>query len=154
METNENLLNNDLQIDSIAYTHLKETAMWARFLGIVGFVLSALLVIVAIFAGAFIGKMMQVSPYNNGGAAATLGAGFFTVLYLIIAAIAFVMSLLIYRFGTRTRNALLTTDQASLNAGFGSLKIVFRVYGIIMIIYLAIIAIALVAGIAAAVFSR
>ena len=153
MDTNENLLNNDLQIDSIAYTHLKETAMWARFLGIVGFILSGLLVIVAIFAGTLIGKMMQAGPYSNAGTA-NLGGGFITVIYLIIAGISFLMSLLVFRFGTRTRNALLSTDQGSLNAGLGSLKIMFRVYGIVTIIYLGFVAIAMIVGIAAAVFMR
>lgn len=153
MEHNENLLNNDLQIDGTAYTHLKETAMWAKFLGIVGFVLSALLVIVAIFAGTFMAKIMQSSPYNT-TASTSMGAGFLTILYLIIAGISFFMSLLVYRFGTRTKKALLTTDQASLNAGLGSLKIMFRVYGIIMVIYLGVVALALIGGIAAAAFMK
>jgi hypothetical protein len=42
MEQGQHLLNNDLQVDSFAQLHLKETAMWAKLLGIVGFVMSSL----------------------------------------------------------------------------------------------------------------
>ena len=153
MEQNENLLSNDLQIDSIASAHLKETAMWAKFLGIVGFVISGLLVIVAIFAGAFLSKIMQASPYNS-AAGASMGAGFLTIIYLIIAAIAFFMSLLVFRFGTRTKSALITSDQNILNAGFDSLRLMFRVYGIVMIVYLGFIVIAMIGGLAAVAFMR
>ena len=38
METNENLLNAELQIDSIAHAHLAETAKWGIFLSILGFI--------------------------------------------------------------------------------------------------------------------
>jgi hypothetical protein len=152
METNENLLNNELQIDPTAAVHLKEAAMWGRFLGIVGFIISALLVIVALFAGTLIAKLMSANPYGGSAMGGSMG-GIVTVLYLIIAAITFFISLLMYRFGARTKTALLTNDQSSLNGGFSSLKILLRVYGIVTIIYLGFLALALIVGIAGAAFS-
>jgi len=52
MDTNRNLLNEDLQVDSIAITHLKETAMWSKLFAIVGLVISVILAIAAFFMGA------------------------------------------------------------------------------------------------------
>ncbi len=153
MESGENLLNNDLQIDSTAAMQLKETAMWARFLGVVGFIMSALLAIIAIFAGAILGKMMSVNPYAQASSLGSAMGGVITVFYLIIAAVAFLLSLLTYRFGVRTKAALATNDQSTLNAGLGSLKVLFRVYGIFTIIYILLIVLIFVSGIIGAAFS-
>ena len=48
--------------------------------------------------------------------------------------------------------ALLTTDQENFNASLLNLKLVYRIMGIIMIIYLAILALALIGGVIAAAF--
>ena len=53
MEHNPNFLSNELTVDAAAQNHLKETAMWAKFLGIAGFVMSAIILLIAIFAGTF-----------------------------------------------------------------------------------------------------
>ena len=51
MEANESLLNNELHIDATAQSYLSETAKWGNFLSIVGFILSGLIAIIALFAG-------------------------------------------------------------------------------------------------------
>jgi Family of unknown function (DUF5362) len=145
METNENLLNSELQIDSIAHSHLAETAKWSVFLSIVGFVLSGILVVVALFAGTFLGSM------NSGlGAAPVIGAGLITVLYLIIAALYFFMSLFLYRFATKMKAALYSNDQDTLNNSFLNLKNLYKLMGILTVIYLAFIVLAMIFGIGAA----
>jgi Family of unknown function (DUF5362) len=145
MGTNENLLNSDLQIDSVAHAHLAETAKWGNFLSIVGFVLSALLTIMALFAGTLMGSMS-----NAYGGSSAIGAGFITILYLIIAVIYFFMSLYLYRFSSKTKAALYTNDQESLNNALMNLKNLYKLMGIITIIYLAFLALALIFGIGAA----
>ena len=92
MEQNQNLLNNELTIDPVAYAHLKETAMWARFLGILGFIMSGLLLLVALFAGSFLSSFQRsAGPYSGAeNPLMSMGAGFITVLYIIIAAISFI----------------------------------------------------------------
>jgi hypothetical protein len=153
MDDNQNLLNNELQIDPTAAMHLKEAAMWARFLGIVGFIVAGLLTIVALFAGTIFTALMRTNPYGSASITGGVG-GFITVVYLIIAAIAFFLALLMFRFGSRTKVALLTNDQSSLNGGFSSLKILLRVYGIVTIIYLGFLALALIFGVVGAAMSR
>jgi len=143
METNQNLLNSELQIDSIAQAHLAETAKWGVFLSIVGFILSGLFVLVALFAGTFMSSMN--SAY--GGAAPIIGAGFITVVYLIIALLSFFMALFLYRFATKMKTALYTTDQDTLNNSLLNLKNLYKLMGILTIIYLAFIVLAMIFGI-------
>lgn len=81
---NQNLLASELQIDPIGYAHLKETAMWAKFVAIVGFVLSILIGIVAFFAGSILSSL---TPEYAGGA--SMGSAMITVVYLFIAAVFF-----------------------------------------------------------------
>jgi len=134
---NENLLTGELQIDSIAYSHLKETAGWAKFLAIVGFVVSGLILLAALFAG---------SLFSSVSAMPSSVAGLMIVIYVIGAVIAFIVSLYMYKFATKMKVALMNNDQEEMNMSFANLKLVFRIYGIIMIIYLAIIVLAMIGG--------
>lgn len=148
MENNNNdLLNADLHIDTIAHSHLKETAMWAKLLAIVGFVLSVLMGIFALFASTFMERM-------SGGIGYTAASGIMvSAVYFVIAAIYFTMSLFLFRFSVKMKTALSTADQENFNVSLYNLKIVYRITGIIVIIYLAILALALIVAVAAAAFA-
>lgn len=153
MESNQNLLNSDLQIDTLAAAQLKETAMWAKLLAVVGLVLSILIAIMGLFAGTMLSTMTRsfggVSPMGG-----IMGSGLITILYLMIAAIYFLLSIYLYRFAVRMKLALQSSEQDTFNSSLVNLKLVYRVMGIIMIIYLSFLALVLVAGIGAAIFMR
>jgi len=153
MDSNQNLLSSDLQVDSIAAAHLKETAMWAKLLAIVGLVLS---IIIGIF-GMFAGTMMSTMTKNFGGSNADMGAigsGILTVFYLIIAGIYFLLSLYLLKFAVKMKQALLSSDQGNFNASLLNLKLVYRIMGIIMVIYLSFLALAMIVGIGSAAFMK
>ena len=150
MEQNQNLLSAELQVDATAAGHLKEVAMWAKLLAVVGLVLSILIGIMAIFAGTILANMNR--SFGSDSSAAAIGSGFITVLYLLIGAVYFFLSLFLFRFATKMKLALLTTDQENFNTSLLNLKLVYRIMGIIMIIYLAILALALIGGVIAAAF--
>ncbi len=150
METNESLLTPELQIDSIAQSYLAEAAKWGNFLGILGFISSAILVIVALFAGVTLGSLN--SAYGGGGA--LMGAGFITMLYLIIAVVNFFISLFLYRFSSKMKLALYSTDQDALNNSFLNLKNLYKMLGILAIIYIVFIVLVIIFGIGAAAFMR
>jgi len=147
MDNTQNLLTSELHIDPIGHAHLKETAKWAKFLGIVGFVVSAILVIIALFSSALLSSL----PNFNG--ATPVSAGLISVLYLFIAVIYFFMSLYLFRFAVKMQRALTSNDQESLNGSFLNLKIVYRILGIIMVIYLGLIALGIVGLIGVALMS-
>lgn len=144
MEQEKNLLTTDLGIDSITESHLKESAMWAKFLGILGFVFSGLILIASFFIASFIESSRGFSRYDRDMAA--FGAGFITVLYILIAGILFMVSLFVFRFAVKMKAALAATDQQSLNDSFKNLKFLFRFYGIIAVIYLLFVVLAIIGG--------
>lgn len=149
MENNENLLTVDLQVDSISFAHLHETARWAKFLAIVGFIIAGFLLLAAIFAGSLLGKM---SGAGLSSSQSVIGAGFLSAIYIVIAVIYFVMCLFLYRFAAKMQIALQSTDQENFNLSLHNLKLVYRITGIIVIVYLALVALALIFGVGAAAF--
>ena len=146
METSQNFLSNDLQIDSRIATHLKEAAGWARFLGVIGFILAGLMAIVAFVIPEFMNRYKSYSStYDYSGNTKMIGVAM-TVAYLFIAAIMFFVALFTFKFGSKTREALSMNDQLSLDTGLKNLKFLFRFYGIVGIIYIAFLVLALLLG--------
>jgi len=150
MEQSQNLLSSELVVDPIAASHLKETAMWAKFLAIVGLVLSILIGILALFAGSILAGMSR--EFGNNAAGAAISSGIITMVYLFVAALYFFTSLFLFRFASRMKLALLSTDQENFHSSLHNLKLVYRIMGIIMIVYLGILALALIGGVLAAAF--
>jgi len=150
MDNSQNLLSGELQVDTVAYTHLKETARWARFLGIMGFVISVLIALMAFFAGSIFSSTMS----QFGSSTAALGTTFITVLYIIIAVVYFFLSLYLYRFAVKMKIALESSDQENFGDSLMNLKMVYRILGIFTIIYLSFLALALIVGIGAAAFMK
>ena len=154
MEHNQNFLSNELTVDAAAQNHLKETAMWAKFLGITGFVMSTIFLLIAIFAGTFFSRVMEQQPTAGPNPFASMGAGIFAAVYGFISLISFGLSYIVFRFGVKTQAGLRSADQSSLNAGLLNLKLLFRIHGIIIIIYLGFIVLAIVFGAVSALMAR
>lgn len=146
METH-NLLQNELQMDARVSNHLREAAGWAKFLGILGLILSILLAIIAFVIPQYFVRRYSYNPYGSYGSdtSSTIIAAM-TAGYLIAALLLFFISLFTLKFGSKTREALATNDQASLDKGMMNLKFIFRFYGIIAIIYLSILVLGVLLG--------
>ena len=78
----QNYLSNELTVDAVAYEHLKETAMWGKFLGITGMLFSILLIGFGFFAGAIFSKLTTF-PGAEPNPLAGFGVGFISALYVI-----------------------------------------------------------------------
>lgn len=129
MNTDQNLIETDLIIDAAANMHLKETAIWGKFLSIMGIIYSVLIVLGAMFAGSTISKFSAYSGSNG-----TVAAWSIAFIYVIIAAVLFFMSLFLYRFSKKTQLALQTNDTETLTMAFKNLKVYFRFAGIITVV--------------------
>jgi len=138
MLTEESLLQNELFIDSTAQQHLKETAMWAKFLAVVGFIGSILVALVGIFAGTILGKFTKGLQQTN-SSDSFLAGGFIAIIYIFIGAVLFIMCLFLYKFAAKMQLALKDNDQECLNLSFQHLKIHYRFPGVITIIYMALL---------------
>lgn len=154
MESNQNLLTSDIIVDSSAAAHLKETAMWAKLMGVVGIVLSILIGLMGLFAGTMLATMTRKFGGDSSESLGALGSGMITIFYLFIAVIYFFLSLYLFRFAVKMKLALQISGQEQFNASLMNLKLVYRIMGIILIIYLAFLALALLAVIGAALFMK
>jgi hypothetical protein len=133
-------LNNEMR------GYLDLAAYWARFLGIVGYVLSSLIgiaVLMMIFGLGFFSTMAEENPLmpQMGGVLAIAG-----LFYLGLVAIFFYTARAMHQFGTKTRQALVENDDTALELAFKNLKSFFRTNGIFTAVVLGFYGIVLIIG--------
>ena len=145
----------ELVIDHESSSYLNETARWAKFLSIVGFVTCGLLAVASFFIGSIMSRN-ALAPYGVDGAGA-YGAGFaagITALYLAIAVLYFFPCLYLYQFSVRLKAALTENNQVKLSQSLKSQKSLFKFVGILTIIVLAFYALALIVIVIGILFSH
>lgn len=129
-------------------SYIYETARWTKFLSIVGFVLTGIMILVSFSAGAIISAMNdKVGAANNPWAA--LGGGFLTVLFLLSALLYFYPSLLLFKYANSAKQAVLFGDQPALSVAMGKMKSFFKFWGIITITILGLYTISFLLGVVA-----
>lgn len=122
-------------------SYIYETSKWTKFLSIVGFVFTAFMVIAAFGVGAVVSSMgdaPQMAPFRAIG-----GAGI-TIIYLLFALMYFYPSLLMYKYSGAAKNAVLYGDQPSLSVAMSKMKSIFKFWGIVTIILIAVYVLAIV----------
>jgi len=133
MDSNQNLLSNELIIDAAGASHLKEAGMWARIVGICGIIFSVFILIVALFTKSIFERAGNIYGGETSGFTSQI-AIVVTVIYVIIAVVVFFASLYQYRFGANAKRALATMDQEMLNSCLQNLKGYYRIAGILTLI--------------------
>jgi ABC-type dipeptide/oligopeptide/nickel transport system permease component len=125
----------ELQIDQQSISYLGETARWAKFLSIVGFIMCGLMIVLALFAGTL---MATLSRFRSNDALQSMAGmeSAFPLIYIAIALLYFFPCLYLFNFAGKMQTALHDNDQTSLNASFGQLKSCFKFVGILTIIVL------------------
>lgn len=118
--------------------YLKSTAPWLKFLSILGFIFSALLLFVAFFSLGAAGITKEVS-----GTVSNSVVSF--ILYLVIAIITFFASKYLFNYAGKIKAFTTTNDSVMLEAAFLMQKKFWKLIGIIFIIYLSLLLIALIA---------
>ena len=129
-------------------SYIYETAKWANFLAIVGFVVTGLMIIIAFT----LGPVMSTNPtlaalVKPTGAMNSTG---FTILFLVYAFAIFYPSLLMFKYAKRAKLGILYGEQASLDEATGKMKSLFKFYGIITIVLISFYVIIIVLAIVAA----
>jgi len=145
METIDNNVNSNdgVTIDSQITGYLKETAKWANFLAIVGFIVVGLMLLGSLFllgAGAAMGGRIGLPAFTS-------------VLYLGMTALYFFPTYYLYLFSKKIKIGLNSQSQSEVNIAFENLKKMFKFMGIFMIVILAFYVLALLFGIGAGVAS-
>lgn len=127
-------------IDETARAYMMETARWAKFLALIGLILTGMLsvgLVFLIFGSSEIAKQFG-SAYGVG-----YGIGMF-LFYLFIILIILYPSLTLLRFAKRIKPALATGNNEQFNDAIKNLKNTFKFWGIYMIIFLAIYGISII----------
>ena len=121
-------------IDETAKAYLLETTRWARFLAITGFIIMGfwLLGLIAVFA--------NISDITNQlGAVYGIGYGSgMLIAFVIGGGLFFYINFAMYKFATNTRRGVNTFNQLHVSEGFRHLKNMFKIWGIMTILVLAL----------------
>jgi hypothetical protein len=135
--------------------YLKEAAPWLRFIGILSFIGCGFTVL----SGAIIAIVMVVSAEAAEVFGASLGiaGGLMGIamglLYVLLGALVFFPARFIYNFGAKIRNYTLSNADGDLEEALRNNKSLWKFYGILSIISLALIPVGLIAAVVIAVTS-
>lgn len=142
----------ELQLDSTAKDFLKETAKWAYFLSIIGFIGIGFLALFGLFATTIFATLGSTVPgmAMYGGSLGKM-IGF---MYFFMAAIYFIPVYYIFKFSSNAKKAFRDNDSEALTASFGYLKSHYKFFGILMIILLALYALLFVFAIIGGIMGR
>ena len=132
----------ELQLNQSAKGFLRETAKWAYFLSILGYIGIGFIVLIAIFAGAVFAYIGNLSREMNSFGA--MGGSFISALYLIIAVFYFFPVYYLNKFAANAKIALRDNDSKSLAASFEYLKSHYKFIGIVSLIILCLYALIIV----------
>ena len=141
MESNQPLdsdISAELYLSSTGRDNLLQTAGWAKFLAIIGFIFVGIMVIGGLSVMLFLGseslleESLPFSPAFLGG------------LYLLLAALYFFPVLYLFRFATHMQDALRINDQDQLDFALVNIRSHYKYIGIMVIVLLAFYALALV----------
>lgn len=126
-------------------SYIYETAKWAKFLSVMGFVFCVLIILLALSLPSILAAMSAMGKNPLMGVA----SGVITAIYILIALLYFYPSLMLFKYANSAKKAVLFLDQASLGEAMSKMKSFFKFWGIVTIAILGFYAVALLFGIVA-----
>jgi len=119
------VINNEIK------SYLLETAKWARFISIIGFIGIGLILLAGVFisfAGSSLSNIPNL-PFNF---------GFFGVIYFALGVLYFFPTYYLYKFSIGIKEGLADDEQSAFTTGFGYLKSTFKFLGILIIVLISL----------------
>jgi len=132
---NTHSTDTNLALTEAAKYYLLISSKWTKFLSILGFILSGVVAIFAIFANTLLSNLGTYGGVF--GTVAGLGA-LYTVVYFIMAALYFFPSLYLFKFSKGIKEALYSDDDQLLEEALKNQKSLFKFWGIFAIVILSI----------------
>jgi Family of unknown function (DUF5362) len=129
----------DLNVDQQSADYLGETAKWAKFFAILGFIGCGLMLLFALFAGAVMTALRSSSGQSE--QLSTVATVIISICFILFGLLYFFPCLYLYNFAAKMQVALRNNDQPLLTQSFKNLKSCFRFIGILTIITLSLYAI-------------
>ncbi len=124
--------NSNLLLTQNALEFIKVTAKWAHFLGILGYIGVAMLLI-----GAFSISSMP-SQFNQQFSQFNFPMGILTVVYVALALFYFFPVYYLHQFGKKTKQAILKNDDFLLENGFKNLKSHYKFIGVFSLVIISL----------------
>jgi hypothetical protein len=139
------MINNPItQLEQLTITNssknfLRETAKWAKFLAIIGFVLIGLMLVFAIFATTIFDMVSKMQPGIPEGMGMAMSG-----TYLVLAIIYFFPVYYLLQFSIKMKKALATKNDDNLAKSFEMLKSHYKFIGVFTIITMSLYALLIV----------
>ena len=134
-ETNEQENIPKLIITEDIRSYLYDMAKWANFLAIVGFVITGLMVLTSFTIGPAMSTDAKLAAAMAASGVSPMGI---TICCLVFAFAIFYPSLLLFKYATRAKVGVLYGEQASLDEAFSKIKSLFKYWGIITLVGIAL----------------
>ena len=122
----------DLKLSESAKDFLKETAKWAYFLSILGFIGIGFIIFAALFAGTLFSSMSKLNP-----AMGAMGSSFGIVIafvYFLIAVLYFFPVYYLNKFASNAKRAFKNNDSETLTTALEYLKSHYKYIGIMTLV--------------------
>jgi uncharacterized protein involved in cysteine biosynthesis len=152
MENNSAFDSFELQITTVAQGFLRETAKWAKFLSILGFIFIGLYVLVAFSMFAMGGAMASedmsgMEGMGGMGSIMAMGGTALGIIYLLVALLYFFPVMYLYKFASNTKEALNSNSTDRLTTALENLKSHYKFMGILMVVALVFVVVAFIIAI-------
>ena len=127
--------------------NIRNAAVWAKILGIVGIILGSLFILIAALTMIQVSSVQSYDNYNsyeNRSVTHTIeymmrGLKFMMWLMFLSGAVFIVGGIFSYQFSNRLQSAIRSNDQVLLNSSYASLRNYFALRSIVLIIILLLI---------------
>lgn len=137
----DNIFN--LSFDLVGLDHLKQLSLWAKITSICAFIGYIFSIVSALFGHPRINGLVEENSTSLGMMRASNVLGTFLVLIIGGA-----INYFLYRFAVAVGQGAQSMDLLKVNSGFNSLRIYFKILGIMLIIVLSILVLAILIGLA------
>ncbi len=132
--TNETSEEPKLIISEVAISYLSETGRWAKFLSILGFVFTGLIVLMGLFAGSLLSFMSRGQMDRM-----PRGIGFMVgSIYVLMGILYLFPTWYLFNFSQKLKTAISSKSLDDLNVALINQKSFFKFWGILMIVMLGI----------------
>jgi len=122
----------EMKLNESAKDFLKETAKWAYFLSILGYIGIGFIILAALFAGTLFSAMGKMNP-----AMGMMGSSFGIIMafvYLFIAVLYFFPVYYLNKFAVKAKAAIKTNDSETLTISLRYLKSHYKYIGIMTLV--------------------
>jgi hypothetical protein len=134
----------NLSFDTDARQQLKQIALWSKICSLSAFAGYVISLVVAIFGHK--NYSLEAEGFSFGG---YIRSGTSLVGVLITVAFGGIVNYFLYRFAVAVDQGIQSSDALKVNTGFDSLRIYFKILGIVLVIAFSLVIIGIVIGLIA-----